>query len=304
MTEIIFLGTSSMIPTKERNHSSVYLKHDNLSLLFDCGEGTQRQMKFAGIKPSKIKDIFITHWHGDHVLGLPGMLQTIASSVKGCEDCEQRKVRIFGPVETEDRIKHMLKAFSFQSDLDIEIEEIKGDGCVFENGDVVINAYYLEHSVPCVGYSFTVKDQLLIDKNELKKLGIKEGPELKKLKEKKDIVVNGKKHSYKKLTRVKKGYKIGYAVDTRPCNGLIKIAENCDVLIAESTYGSKNHELAVKNFHMTAKEIALIASQNNVSKLIITHFSQRYKSVDTLLNEARDYFPNTVAAYDFMKVKI
>lgn len=301
MIEIVFLGTSSMMPTKDRNHSAVFMKVDKLSVLFDCGEGTQRQLKFAKIKPSKIDIILLSHWHGDHVLGLSGLLQTIAASVEYKED---KKIIIIGPKGTKEKIGFMMKAFPFQDPITLEIVDVSKDGVCYENNDVFIEAYFLEHSVPCIGFSFNVKDKISINKRKLDSFGIKEGPELKKLKNCENITVNGITYDYHDLTTVKKGKKIGYAVDTRPCNGLVRIAKNCNLLITEATYADKQEDKARDNFHMTGSEAAIIASQNNVDKLVITHFSQRYKSSDEILSEAKVIFPETRAAYDFMRIRL
>ena len=301
MIEIVFLGTSSMMPTKERNHSAVFMRENKLSVLFDCGEGTQRQLRIAQIKPSKINIILLSHWHGDHVLGLSGLLQTIAASVEYKED---KKITIIGPKGTRARIGFMMKAFSFQDPITLEIIDVSNDGVCYENDNVFIEAHLLKHSVPCLGFSFNVKDKISINKRKLDLFGIKEGPILKKLKNSENITVNGTMYDYHDLTNVKKGKKIGYAVDTRPCNGLVSIAKDCNLLIAEATYADKQKDKAYENFHMTGSEVATIASQNNVDKLVITHFSQRYKSADEILSEARVIFPETRAAYDFMKIRL
>ncbi len=297
MTKITFLGTSSMQPSKERNHPSILLTYNSENILFDCGEGTQRQMRIAGIKPSKITKICISHWHGDHVLGLPGLMSTMGT------DQYAKKVQIFGPKGTKKYIEHMLKAFFSKDVIEFEIKEVE-EGIVFENKDFILESYKLEHGAPCAGYSFIEKDKLRINLSKANKLGLKEGPELGKLQEGKDITFKGKKISYKDVTYKVYGKKVSYIADTINCDGANKLAENSDLMISESSFHSKEQHKAEEYLHLTAKDAALIASQNGVKKLVLTHPSLRYKDVNILVDEAKDYFQETIFAHDFMKINL
>jgi ribonuclease Z len=187
MIEIIFLGTSSMVPTKERNHTGILISFNGNNILVDCGEGTQRQLKIAGISISKINKILITHWHGDHVLGLPGLIQTLAAN--GYD----KVLEIYGPKGTKEKIIHMFKAFEFdQTKIEIRIIEVK-KGKIFENNDFYIETLELEHSITSLGYNFIEKDRRRIELNKAKKFGLKEGPLLGKLQEGKSIILDHKK---------------------------------------------------------------------------------------------------------------
>ncbi len=297
MNEIIALGTSSMTPTKERNHSSFMIRYRGEIILFDCGEGTQRQLRFINVSPMKIKRIFITHWHGDHVLGLPGLIQTLAGN--NYKDT----LEIYGPSGTKERVKRLLEIFPFDTEIDLKIREIKKDGIVFSNEFYEIIAMKLEHSIECYGYSFKEKDKRKINKIKIKKFGLKEGPILRKIKEEGSVIIDNRKITFEDIGFIEKGKKITYIVDTRLCNNAIKLAENSDILIIESTYHSSLQNKAEEYFHLTSKDAAMIAYLSKSKKLILTHFSQRYKDVNELLEEAREIFPNTVAAYDFMRIK-
>jgi ribonuclease Z len=294
--EIVVLGTASMIPTKERNLTSIFLNYKDKGFLFDCGEGTQRQMKIAGIKANRINYIFISHWHGDHVLGLPGLLQTLGNSDYN------KTLHIFGPKGTKEYLKHMLKGFIFDTKIDMKIIDIKNNN-VFENNEFIINAEELSHSVPCLGYSFIEKDTRKMIEEKLKKYNIK-GINIGKLQRGEKIKINDKIINPEEVSIVEKGIKISFIFDTEMCSNAEKIAENADILFCEATYHSELEEKGIQYKHMTAKNAALIASKNNVKKLILSHFSGRYKTTEELQKEAEDIFPNTQCAFDLMKIKL
>jgi len=295
--EILFLGTACMFPTKERNHSSVFVRYKNEGILVDCGEGTQRQLRIADIKPSKITKILISHWDGDHVLGLPGLLQSMnASEYDG-------KLKIYGQKGIKNRIKKVLDAFPFDNRLDLEVIEIKKNP-FFENKDFKLESFKLEHFPASLGFNLIEKDKRKILLSKVKKLGIPEGPLLGKLQENKSIKWKGKVISPKEVTCLVKGKKISFVSDTVLCNNIYKNVKNADILVTDATYTSLHEDLAKKYKHMTSKQAAQVASKCNVSKLVLTHFSQRYKDISEVLNEAKDIFPNTIVAHDFMKIKI
>jgi ribonuclease Z len=293
--EITILGTASMIPTKERNLSSVFLSYKDKGFLFDCGEGTQRQMKIAGIKPNKINYILISHWHGDHVLGLPGLIQTLGNS-----DFD-KTLHIFGPKGTKKFMKNMLKGFVFDAKIDMKIKEVKG--IFYENNEFFLTAEKLNHSVECLGYSFNEKDKRKMIEKKLKEFNVK-GIDVGKLQMGKSIKLGDKIIKPEDVSKIEKGKKISYIFDTEPCNNTNKLAENSDIMLCEATYHSNLNEKSIQYKHMTSKNAALIASNNNVKFLILSHFSGRYKTINELENEAKDIFPNTKCAYDFMKIKL
>jgi len=295
--EIIFLGTSAMVPTKERNHSSVLVSYGTEGILVDCGEGTQRQIKIAGIKPSKVTKVLISHWHGDHVLGLPGLIQTLAKN--GYE----KTLEIYGPKGTKERMSHLFKAFSFEDKINIKIEEITKKR-FFEGEDFFLEALPLEHSIETLGFNFIEKDRRRIKVNIVKKLGIPEGPLLGKLQSGKSIIFKGRKISTDDATYTIKGKKITFVADTVQCNNALELAMDSDILICESTYADNLREKAEEYKHMTSKQAALLANNANAKKLILTHFSPRYKTMQEIEDNAKEVFSNTVCAHDFMKLKI
>jgi len=295
--QIQFLGTGCMMPTKKRNLASVLLSFKSENILFDVGEGTQRQLKIAGIKPSRITKILISHWHGDHVLGLPGLLQTFsASEYNGI-------LEIYGPKGSKKFFEHMMKGFSVKEIVKYNMIEIER-GKFFENDDFYLEALPMKHSAPCLGFALVEKDRLRIDMKKAKKLGLREGPLLGKLQKRKSIMLKGKKIKPEDVGYEVEGKKVVYITDTYPCSNIIKLAKNADLLIMESTYTSELQAKADEYGHLTAKSAGMFANQAGVKKLMLTHFSQRYENEKVLEEDARQVFDNTEAAEDLMKVRL
>lgn len=297
MVDVIFLGTSSMVPTKERNHSSLLIRYENHGILIDAGEGTQRQMKIANIPLTRITKILITHWHGDHVFGLPGIISSLGASEYS------KTLEIYGPKGTKKYCEAMFEAFVFDKRIGLKITEIK-QGKFFENDDFILEAMELDHGIPTFGYSFIEKDKRRIDVKEVKKLGIPEGPLLGKLQDGKNIEFKGKKVTSEETTYIVKGKKISLIADTSPCKNCHTLAKDADLLICEATFTSKLEEKGAEYGHMTAKQAALIANKANVKKLFLNHLSARYKTPQEIVEEAQTYFHNSKVAEDFMKIKV
>lgn len=298
--ELVFLGTSGMVPTKDRNVQSIYLEYKGEGILIDCGEGTQRQMNIKGINRLKVKKILISHWHGDHVSGLIGLIQTMGNHE------ERKKLVIYGPVGTKKYMNNLLNSCIFDLALDLEINElnIHAKNVIFENEDYMIEAAPLDHSVPCLGYSFIEKDKRNINLTKAKKLGLKEGPLLGKLQRGQTITHKGKEISPDDVSTIKKGKKTTFILDTTVTDSCYELAQDADLLISEATLSSNLKEKAELRKHMTAEGAALVANKAGVKKLILTHFSQRYKTLHELEKEAKETFENTEMAFDFKKVKL
>lgn len=299
--EITILGTSCMVPTKERNAQGIYIEYKGEGMLLDCGEGTQRQMNIAGINRNKVRKILITHWHGDHVAGLIGLLQTISNNEN------PQKITLFGPKDTKQRLIYMLKSISFEHDrLQIDVKELnpKGVERVFQNNDYAIECAYMDHRTPCLGYSIIEKDKRKINMAQAKKLGLKQGPLLGKLQAGQTITYKGSKIKPEDVSYIQKGKKLTIILDTLPCTHAYELAKDADILIAEAAYMDDLEEKGLEYKHLTTKQAALIATKANVKRLIITHFSQRYKTTKELKEEIKTFFKNSEAAHDFMKVKL
>lgn len=298
--ELCFLGTGSMVPTKDRNVTAHLVEYDGEYILVDCGEGTQRQMNFAGYPRTRIKKILITHWHGDHVAGIVGLLQTISSQPN------PGTLTLFGPKGTKQYMHHVLNSCSFDLRVKLEVVEIVPGGVneCWRGEKYSIEAAAMDHGIPCLGYSIVEHDKRRMHLKTCAELGIKPGPLMGKLQKGESITVEGKTVRAEDVSYVKKGRKITFILDTQLNENCIVLASAADLLVCESTYKEELAEKGADHKHLTTKDACQIAANANVEKLIITHFSQRYKTTHEMLDEARTYFPNVEAAYDFMKVKL
>lgn len=299
-TFITFLGTSSAIPTKTRNHMSILVNYKNENILIDCGEGTQRQFRKANINPCQLTRLLITHFHGDHVFGLPGLFQTLGLNNY------QKTLYIYGPKGTKRFIEKLYETFIHTKKIKMQVEEVSGT--FFETKDFRLTALPLEHGTPTNGYMFEEKDKLRINKEKLKKLKIPNIPEIGNLTKGKDIKINNKIIRSKDLTYRQKGKKISFILDTRLCNNAEKLAKDSELSIIETTFPENSDNgkaLANEYFHLTAKQAANLAKQNKVKQLILTHFSQRYEHKENLLlHEAKKIFPNTKISEDLMRIEV
>jgi ribonuclease Z len=297
--KLTILGTASAFPTKERAHSAMLLDIGPESILFDCGESVQRQIQIVGAKPFKINKIFISHWHGDHVLGLGGLLQSFAMLKR------KIPVEIYGPKGTFERFQFLRKALELRIGFPIKIIEIPLKTVkVISTNKYEIWAAKAKHDIDCLAFSYIEKPKRRVDIKYLKKFGLVNDPIIGKLAEGKDITWKNKKISASKATYLQTGKKLVYIIDSAYTEDLVKFSKDADLLVCESTFTSDLKDEAREYGHMTASDAATLAKKAKVKQLVITHFSQRYKTSDELLNEAKKIFKNTVAAKDFMTLDI
>jgi len=295
--EIVFLGTSSMVPTSYRNHTAILLNFKNEHILVDCGEGTQTQFRKAKISPAKITKVLITHWHGDHVFGLPGLIQTLMA-------CQyQKTLEIYGPKGFKKYFDRMMKAFLLRGDkISIKVKEL-GEGKFFEHNDFTLESHKLIHG-NCIGYNFIEKDRRKINLKYLKKFKLQKHPILKNLQRGKDITWEGKKIKVKDATNLVKGKKISFVFDSGKTNNIPKMCKNSDLMICESTYMQDMKDIAAERNHLTNVQAAEYAKKAKVKQLVLTHFSQRYPDTKDMLKEAKKKFKDTIAAKDFLKISL
>ncbi|WP_458402973.1 ribonuclease Z [Methanobrevibacter sp.] len=298
--EIIFLGTSSAVHSKERNHPSIALKAFGDVMLFDCGEGAQRQMLHTKVSPMKISKIFISHFHGDHILGLPGLLQSL-----GLQD-RKEKMTIYGP-RGLNKVRDAIYSFGYcKIDYPVEFIEI-GSEIVEETDEYIIRSQMVRHNVPSLAYSIEEKKKPRFLREKAIELGVPVGPAFGRLHNGEEIEVNGKIIKPEQvLGEPRKGIKITYSGDTRPCEEMIEFAKDSTVLIHESTFSVQDEENAEEHGHSTAADAAFIAKQSDSSELILTHISTRYNGdfSKILLKEAKEIFENTKIANDFMNIEL
>ncbi len=296
MLEVVFLGTSGSMPTTERGLPSVAMIKEGEVLLFDCGEGTQRQAMHFGINISKISAIFITHLHGDHVLGIPGLARTLALYKRTAP------LYIYVPKGGEKIMSALMKFDKALVTYPIIIKGVN-KGTVFKNKDFEISTFALMHSVEAIGYCVKEPDKIRFKKDESRKLGLK-GTMFSELEKKKVLIVNGKKIKLSQVTYVVPGKKIVYASDTRPTNSTINAARGAELLIHEASFAKAHQKLAKERWHSTADEAALIAKKARVKRLALFHISARYKTSKESLNDARKVFKNTIVAEDGYRIMI
>ncbi|MFZ5955771.1 MAG: ribonuclease Z [Nanoarchaeota archaeon] len=295
--KIIFLGTGSSIPTKKRSHPAVLFQFKDENILIDCGEGTQRQFRIGNLNPCKLTRILITHWHGDHVLGLPGLLQTLA--LNGYN----KTLEIYGPETSKKMIDLYQKLFVHEEKISISCHDISGK--FFETEDFYIEAEKMAHNVPSLAYSLILKGRTRLDKDKLNKLNLQKSPLIGELKKGKTIKLNGKKICGKNLIFKEPERKVTLILDTVYNANCKKIAKNSDLLICESSYSADEKELAKERFHLTSEQAGKIAKESKSKKLILTHLSQRYDAnSQIILEQAKKIFSNTILANDFDEIEI
>ncbi|WLR53257.1 ribonuclease Z [Bacillus tianshenii] len=303
--DFLFLGTGAGMPAKKRNVSSIALnlnQERRAVWLFDCGEATQHQILHTAIRPRRIEHIFITHMHGDHIFGLPGLLGS-----RSFQD-GTTPLTLFGPPGLQQFVETTLSLS--QTRLRYPIRVVEGEeGVVFEDKQFTVEMRKLEHGIPSFGYRVTEHDkpgELLVDK--LKEQQVPPGPLYQRLKEGETVelangkVLNGNDYIGPK----KKGRKLAVLGDTRPCEAAVELARNVDVLIHEATFAEDEADIAHEYYHSTTVQAAQIAKEAGAKKLILTHISSRYQEEGSvqLLQEARNVFSNTEVAYDFAQFQV
>ncbi len=282
---ITFLGTAAGTPSRDRNVAAVAITLDGTVLLFDCGEGTQHQLLRAPVRSGAIDAIFLTHLHGDHVYGLPGLLASMSMNGR------TRPLELIGPEGTLEYLRATLTTTNHNP-----MFEIRVSSPPFRGKGFAVIATTVEHSVTCFAYCVIEDDRPgAFDAERARELGIPEGREWGELQRAHDPRVTGPS---------RRGRRVVYCTDTRPCAAAVELARDADVLIHEATYGEDMRVEAHDRFHATAADAARVAEDAGVSRLILTHFSTRYRDVTALLAEARAIFPNVEAASDFAEFAV
>ncbi|MBX5326196.1 MAG: ribonuclease Z [Candidatus Bathyarchaeia archaeon] len=299
--QVIFLGTAGSVPTTQRALPAVVVKREGELLIFDCGEGVQRQMVRARVGFHKKTKIFITHMHGDHVLGLPGLIQTMSLLDR------RKELEVFGPVGVKAFLDAVRQTVQFTQTFPILVQEISEEGIVREEKEYTVEAAHANHAIPSLAYAFVGKPRpgrFSIEKAQ--RLGVPEGPLWSKLQHGENVrLTNGKTVKPRDvLGKPRQGRKIVYTGDTRPTKALVKLARNADLLIHDSTFDDELAERAREDGHSTPKDAAKIAKQSRVKRLVLTHISARYKTPDLLLSQARKIFKNVDVAEDFMRIDL
>lgn len=291
--DLIILGCSSQQPTRFRNHGAYLFRWNEEGLLFDPGEGTQRQFIFANVAPPVVSRIFISHFHGDHCLGLGSMLMRLNL------DKVQHPIHCYYPASGKKYFDRLRYGTIYHETIQVIEHPVSASGLVHDDGKFRIEATFLDHGVDNIGWRITEPDTRKFDKEKLKNLHIP-GPRIPELEENGFLIIDGKKVLLEELSWIRKGDVIAVVIDTKVCPQAVDIAKGARLLLCESTYLEEHAALAVSHYHMTAKQAAMIAKQAGAQDLILTHFSARYLHLKDFETEARAVFPNSYAASDLM----
>jgi ribonuclease Z len=300
--KITFLGTSGSVPKKDDNLSSVLVSFKGEGYLFDCPEGTQRQIMNSGHSMMRIKNIFLSHMHADHFLGLFGWIATMEMNQR------KEKLTIYSPIGGTEKIKKMLKEIIAKTTFEIEYKQIKRSTILKDENGIEVSAFPLKHNVQCFGFALKEKDKEgTFNRKKAEALGIPVGPLYAKLAAGEKVKHNGKTFTAKDVmdySQSRKGRKICYVADTRPCADAIKGCEGADVLIHEATFLEEQKDKAIETEHSTALEAAQIAKKAKAKKLFLFHFSARLNDRTLAEDEARKEFKETHAGKAFEEITI
>jgi len=298
--KLIFLGTSGSIPTIKRGLPAIALKREGELLLFDCAESTQRQMAHAHLSPMKVDAIFITHLHGDHFLGLVGLVQTLSLMDR------TRPLEVYCPDGERDRIESYLQIPHYTLTFDVRVRELKA-GEELRRQCYRILTSNVDHPVPALAYAL-VEDERpgRFYPEKASALGLMTGPDFSRLKAGQSVKLRDGRtvKPEQVLGPPRAGRKIVYTGDTRPSEHIVELARGADVLIHDCTLANELAEKAAENSHSTPSEAADVAKRAGAKQLVLIHMSPRYEDDSVLLEQAKKIFPNTVVAHDFMVLEV
>lgn len=289
--ELVVLGTSSQVPTRYRNHNGYLLRWDDEGLLFDPGEGTQRQMIYAEVTATAITRILITHFHGDHCLGFAGLSQRLSL------DRVPHPVHVYFPGSGQVFYDRLRKASIYHAAATLVPHPIRTAGVIHEDERIVLTAARLDHGVETFGYRLQEKDRVTMIPEKLEAAGVR-GRAIGDLQRSGQVEIDGRVVRLEDVSVPKPGQSMAFIMDTRPCAGALELARGVDMLVIESTYLSSEAREAGDHGHMTAAQAATIAREAGAKRVVLTHFSQRYQSLEPFLEEARAIHDDVVVAKD------
>ncbi len=292
LRDLVILGCSSQQPTRQRNQGGYLLRWNEEGLLFDPGEGTQRQFIFANVAPTCVTRILISHFHGDHCLGLGSMLMRLNL------DKVKHPIHCYYPASGKSYFDRLRYGTIYHETIQVIEHPVSKEGLVHDDGKLRIEARFLEHGVDNIGWRVIEADKRKFDKEKLREKKVS-GPLVREIEAKGKVTIDGNTVTLDEVSRIKKGDVFALVIDTSYCKAAIEVAKNAKVLLCESTYTEKHRELAEEYQHMTASQAAQVAKEAHVQQLILTHFSARYQDLNEFLEEARPIFPNTEIAEDF-----
>jgi ribonuclease Z len=296
--ELVVLGTASQAPTRTRNHNGYLLRWDGLGLLFDPGEGTQRQLLLAGVSSHDIDRICLTHFHGDHCLGVPGIVQRLSL------DGVQHPVVAHYPASGADYFARMRYAAPFHERADLREEPVERAGVLADGSFGTLEARPLDHRIDAFGYRLTEPDGRRMLPAALSRLDIV-GPDVGVLQREGVLHHRGRTVRVEEVSEPRPGQKFAFVMDTRLCDAVFALADRADLLVIESTFLDADADLARDYGHLTAAQAARVAAECGVRRLVLTHFSGRYPDPRPFHDEAAAIFDgDLVVAEDLMRVPV
>jgi ribonuclease Z len=295
--ELVVLGSASQTPTRRRNQNGYLLRWDGDAVLFDPGEGTQRQLLLAGASPTSIRHICLTHFHGDHCLGLPGLLQRLSLDRVG------HRVEVLYPSSGQQYFDRLRHATAYRDHLDVLPVPVSADGPVAAGPAFSIEAVRLDHEPETFGWRIVEPDGVRLDPARLAALGL-DGPEVGRLRDAGFLDRDGGRIELDRVAVDRPGQRMAFVMDTGICDAAVELAAGADLLVCEATFSSADVALARRYRHLTAADAARIARDAGARRLVLTHFSQRYPDVRALLDEALAIVPDVVVAEDLLRVPV
>lgn len=293
------LGTSSQTPTRTRAHNSTAVRFDDQLVLFDPGEGTQRQCTLAGIAIARATGVCITHFHGDHCLGLPGVIQR--RSLDNAQRDQPAELPIWYPADGQQFFDRLREATIFEDNSLVTPRPVTTAGHVGTLGSLSVTAQPLDHRVTAFGYRIDEPDGRRVLPERLAELGI-EGPAVRRLLADGQLDVDGRTVTADEVTEFRPGQSMAFVMDTRPCAGALELARDVDVLVCESTYAHEHADLADRYAHMTALQAGELAAEAGARRLVLTHFSARYAETEALGEQAAAVHPDVWVAADLRRI--
>ncbi|GHF01374.1 ribonuclease Z [Amycolatopsis deserti] len=298
MRELVVLGTGSQVPTRTRNHNGYLLRWDGEGLLFDPGEGTQRQMLFAGVAASSITRICLSHFHGDHCLGVPGVVQRLSL------DGVRHPVVAHYPASGAEYFARLRHASVFHETAELVESPVAEPGVIAQGPFGQLVARRLSHPVESFGYQLVEPDSRRMLPERLAELGVR-GPAVGRLQREGSIEVDGRRVELPEASEPRRGQRFAFVMDTRLCDGVFELADRADLLVIESTFLSADAALATEYGHLTAAQAGRVAAECGVRKLVLSHFSQRYAEPEAFRAEAGEFFGGEiVVASDISRVPV
>ncbi|GAB5537612.1 MAG: ribonuclease Z [Rubricoccaceae bacterium] len=304
MFEVIPLGVGSAIPTKTRHLSGTMVRREGRMVLFDCGEGTQLQILRGDLARGKLDAICITHLHGDHIFGLPGLITTLALLER------TEPLTIIGPKGVQAMIESMPGLNRGGGPYEVRYLELTADmehETVYEDAHITIEARPIEHRTFCVGYRYQEKTRPgSLDGDAARAAGVTEGWQFEALKQRQPVTLDDGTvvQSDGLVGPPRPGGVFAYVLDTMPCEGGRQLAQGADVLLHEATFADEHADRAIQVGHSTARQAATVARDASAKRLLLTHFSARYAEPTPLVAEAREVFPNTEAAEELRRYEV